>query len=97
MIYQLIKGVQKTKKWRRGRKLWISLLIEELINLRFDSDLYDIVGATLRTDNASAVVPFLLLVHPALNTNLWHNMLKKLTFNTIIKMLRAVSPRDFTW
>ena len=69
-MYQLIKGVQKTKKWRRGRKLWISLLIEELISLCFDSDLYDIVGATLRTDNASAVVPFLLLVHPALNTHL---------------------------
>ena len=71
-MYQLIKGVQKTKKWRRGRKLWISLLIEELIILCFDSDLYDIVGATLGTDNASAVVPFLLLVHPALNTNLCH-------------------------
>ena len=69
-MYQLIKGVQKTKKWRRGRKLWISLLIEELINLRFDSDLYDIVGATLGTDNASAVVPFLFLIHPALNTHL---------------------------
>ena len=47
-------------------------LIEELIILCFDSDLYDIVGATLGTDNASAVVPFLLLVHPALNTNLCH-------------------------
>ena len=69
-MYQLIKGVQKTKKWRRGRKLWVSLLIEELLILCFDNDLYDIVGATLGTDNTGAVVPFLLLVHPALNTHL---------------------------
>ena len=69
-MYQLVKGVQETKKWWRGRKLRRSQLNEELIDLCSDSDLYDIVGATLGTDNASAVVPFLLLVHPALNTHL---------------------------
>ena len=69
-MYQLVKGVQETKKWWRGRKLMRSQLIEERIYLCFDSDLYDIVGATLRTDNASAVVPFLFLIHPALNTHL---------------------------
>ena len=33
-------------------------------------NLYDIIGATLRTHDTRAVVPFLLFVHPTLDANL---------------------------
>ena len=47
-------------------------------------NLYDIISATLRTHNTRAVVPFLFLIHPTLDTNLQkiynvHALLERVT------------------
>ena len=49
-----------------------------------NGDLYDIIGATLRTHDTSAVVPFLLFIHPTLDTHLQH-MIQTVLFDSEVK------------